>query len=1300
MENLYGLINIHKEYDLQKKIIKLRKVFINIYNFKTFYGEMLKLKNSYPRHKNKKVDKLWIEYKKEYFIKQYKDGIIFYELNKNLCFLEKEIINRYLFNFNISNSNYIVQNEDAYLYFLFYRFCSICKKNWGRKTVIKKEKKKGDKKKKIYKGKDFLNNFWIDKFLKIIIKIDPNYYKKNIYFQSIKDELKKYISSEKCLMKIQYENQRMEKPHNYYFVCMPNCCKKRQIAKDRNISNYKNGRQYYYKVNYHTHNNMSINRVISKQVNSNILIYSNHKKKTLIIDIKKTKRLIQKYIYNDLYFNVIHSIYHTLINKNADLITDYVYKAILLDIENLKNEEEKHDYSKSSYLLIIDKLKKYERVQKKNRHDLYNENIMDNFLVVFKALFIPFFTCEKCVNNKIKSNDIFLFNYIKCILRENIENMFYLTIVNINKIYEHMAFKYLFYLFFLYFIMLDICPYFYISHIIFNDKLRGDEKQIYKYFLMKHKKKKEENIFLEKKHCRNSPNNDYNAIVDKPIYIVCFFCSYYLLKNDKNIDLEMKKKMLIFLVMNIIQVHYTQTDNEIRMMNEMNLLNMKKRQFSFLCSYFDIFINHLFFSEKCNLSFAKLGNVKRCYEYPKAHSCYFIKNKNKIKNNFKQNLKKMNKKCLYLDYFNEAINMKDEKITNNCTEEAKIDGTICTCSPENNLYEHVNEKIKIFLDNFKTFLLHFLDKLYRTSIMHINLYTYLFMIRSSLLLSRKNYENTKDIQKMREEKICKYSQKITNIGKREKYRERTKFLNTFYRKFYLHTYYKLLNTICNDDAKKKILQKFKIKISKLFFYLKKNIFAFNRQSLQILFKLQNIINVYKHNYIREKYISFSKKNIINNMDNIGKESYYIIYTRIRLFATLYFFFFKKGINISFENRQNKIDRECWHNLIANINIKNNKNDCILEKYINIMYKNVKILFPNIYIHINNKDFYIQAKKYFIFFNLKNKDKDNKSWKENIYYEFNGKKYVVFENMYNLKKVYKIKYINLCILFHRYCFFFYNYNPLIFSYLFKHIYCMCIECVQKHLIIGNSCIKKDKTPDKNYHDCFYKQNGILIKNRNNIFVQNFYYLTLFLLIRYHTLLGNARHSGLQGCIPKRIMTLLYKKLKVEKECFSSPFNAILQKYCSFFPDIDIFFGSTGNFFNFNFQNGVYEVNPPFDIFLINKLIVYILYNLKKEEYELTFFLIIPLIKDKNYFYELLFSSPYLSSFFLLKNGLYTFSTRLFETREEEYISTCDCFVFILQNAKAKIKTEIDQNTMLKIKKSWENIHHIKQKNKLN
>lgn len=56
--------------------------------------------------------------------------------------------------------------------------------------------------------------------------------------------------------------------------------------------------------------------------------------------------------------------------------------------------------------------------------------------------------------------------------------------------------------------------------------------------------------------------------------------------------------------------------------------------------------------------------------------------------------------------------------------------------------------------------------------------------------------------------------------------------------------------------------------------------------------------------------------------------------------------------------------------------------------------------------------------------------------------------------------------------------------------------------------------------------------------------------------------------------------------------------------------------------------------------------------------------------------------------------------IFAFREEEYISTCDCFVFILQNAKAKIKTEIDQNTMLKIKKSWENIHHIKQKNKLN
>lgn len=53
--------------------------------------------------------------------------------------------------------------------------------------------------------------------------------------------------------------------------------------------------------------------------------------------------------------------------------------------------------------------------------------------------------------------------------------------------------------------------------------------------------------------------------------------------------------------------------------------------------------------------------------------------------------------------------------------------------------------------------------------------------------------------------------------------------------------------------------------------------------------------------------------------------------------------------------------------------------------------------------------------------------------------------------------------------------------------------------------------------------------------------------------------------------------------------------------------------------------------------------------------------------------------------------------IFYFREEEYISNCDCFVFILQNAKAKIKTVIDQNTMLKIKKAWENIHHVKQKN---
>ncbi|EWC77054.1 hypothetical protein C923_02276 [Plasmodium falciparum UGT5.1] len=96
----------------------------------------------------------------------------------------------------------------------------------------------------------------------------------------------------------------------------------------------------------------------------------------------------------------------------------------------------------------------------------------------------------------------------------------------------------------------------------------------------------------------------------------------------------------------------------------------------------------------------------------------------------------------------------------------------------------------------------------------------------------------------------------------------------------------------------------------------------------------------------------------------------------------------------------------------------------------------------------------------------------------------------------------------------YCYFFYTYNSFIFSYLFTNIFCICIDCLNKYVIVKNCQDKKKERCQDNSHDCFYKQNGILKKNRNHILIKNFYYLIFFLLIRYHTIIGNISHSGLQ------------------------------------------------------------------------------------------------------------------------------------------------------------------------------------------
>lgn len=82
----------------------------------------------------------------------------------------------------------------------------------------------------------------------------------------------------------------------------------------------------------------------------------------------------------------------------------------------------------------------------------------------------------------------------------------------------------------------------------------------------------------------------------------------------------------------------------------------------------------------------------------------------------------------------------------------------------------------------------------------------------------------------------------------------------------------------------------------------------------------------------------------------------------------------------------------------------------------------------------------------------------------------------------------------------------------------------------------------------------------------------------LMIRYDAL---SSYNN-QLALPRTFMKYIEKVLNVNHELFASPFNAYFRTFCSIFPDIELVFGSVGNFFEFNLVDGAsYVANPPFD-----------------------------------------------------------------------------------------------------------------------
>lgn len=71
------------------------------------------------------------------------------------------------------------------------------------------------------------------------------------------------------------------------------------------------------------------------------------------------------------------------------------------------------------------------------------------------------------------------------------------------------------------------------------------------------------------------------------------------------------------------------------------------------------------------------------------------------------------------------------------------------------------------------------------------------------------------------------------------------------------------------------------------------------------------------------------------------------------------------------------------------------------------------------------------------------------------------------------------------------------------------------------------------------------------------------------------------AGWHAAVPPQPFDHLRYQMDAQAECFASPLNARLPKFCSAFRDTDRFFGSLGSFIDYFPEEGSFEVGPPYD-----------------------------------------------------------------------------------------------------------------------
>lgn len=103
-----------------------------------------------------------------------------------------------------------------------------------------------------------------------------------------------------------------------------------------------------------------------------------------------------------------------------------------------------------------------------------------------------------------------------------------------------------------------------------------------------------------------------------------------------------------------------------------------------------------------------------------------------------------------------------------------------------------------------------------------------------------------------------------------------------------------------------------------------------------------------------------------------------------------------------------------------------------------------------------------------------------------------------------------------------------------------------------------------------------------------------------LMRYKTLMGN----GHQFAMKTEFKDSLKKHYNIYFECFASAINCYYPMYCSLFYDIEKYFGSYGSFYLIKYIKGFYIANPPYDVYLLEKMVDKFISSIKNTDKNLS------------------------------------------------------------------------------------------------